>query len=349
MALEFRCEKCKKIIIVQYLKPGDKAACCNCGTENIVPTDAVQTDKKPVYHETPPVFEKVSEEKKKNDIVEPDVPSKPKKPFPGIAQTFLLFVIFSLICGHIVLFVVIIGEIIDYPLLENTVIITLAASIAFALVLYLGYTRVKASFREVFSLRIFNWLPLIMICIVLLGLRGCFTGIGSVAFKYSPYLRYLDDIIRENILRFYESGIVWSFLYIVIIAPVLEEMFFRGLLLRSYLKRYSTEAAIVITALLFGVMHGQPIQIFWGFILGLLLAWLYLLTRSLWPCIIAHSFGNLTALIVYYVFYDPAFSNEKQIEQDISGELLLIAASIIMFAVGIIVLIKLTYRNRKSH
>lgn len=345
MALEFRCEKCNSIIIVQYLKPGEKAICRHCGTENIVPTDAAQTDKKPVYNETPPVFEKVSEEKKQNDFVEIDVPSKPEKPFPGIAQTLLLFLIYFIICIFIGFFLGIIGKIIDYPLHKDSLIMSLVAITAFALVLYLGYTRVKESFEKVFSLRVFKWLPLTMICIVLLGLRGCFVGIGSVAFKHNAYLRYFDDIIREDLFKIYEIGIVWSFLYIAIIAPVLEEMFFRGLLLRSYLKRYSAEAAIIITALLFGIMHGQYIMVFWGCILGLLLAWLYLLTRSLWPCILAHSFSNLTALIAYYVFYNPAFSSGKQIEQDIGAELVLIAAGTIMFVVGIVVLIKLTRKK----
>ena len=59
MPLEFRCEKCNHTIIIQYLKPGEKAICRKCGAENIIPPDAVKTDKKPVYNETPPVFDKM--------------------------------------------------------------------------------------------------------------------------------------------------------------------------------------------------------------------------------------------------------------------------------------------------
>ena len=250
-----------------------------------------------------------------------------------------------IVCCFIGLFIGIIGKIVGYPLHEDSLIMSLVAIIAFVIIVFLSYTRVKAPFKEVFSLRVFKWLPLIMISIVLLGLRGCFVGIGSIAIKHSSDFRYFDEIIRENLFKIYESGIVWSFLYIVIIAPVIEEMFFRGLLLRSYLKRYSTEAAIIITALLFGIMHGQYILIFWGFILGLFLAWLYLLTRSLWPCIIAHSFSNLTALLVYYLFYNPALSSRTPMEQDISAELVLIAAGTILFAAGIIALIKISQRK----
>lgn len=344
MAIEFHCKECDQIIVVQYLKPGEKAMCRNCGAENIVPADATETDKKPEYNKMPPVFDETPPEKsptkKQSDIVEVYVLSKSLKPFPGFLQTLLLF--FFYFTGGIILVVsiVIIGKIIGQPIHKDPIILFFVASAAWVVVLYFGYTKVNETFKTVFSLKAFKWLPIILICLVLLGLRGCIDGIGSIAVKLNPQIMEIEKILLEDLVEIFSSGIGWSFFRIVIIAPVIEEMFFRGLLLRGYLKRYSTPAAILVTALLFGLMHVQYLMIIWGFIFGLLLAWLYLLTRSLWPCIIVHSFSNLTALIVFYGLYNPAISNGASMDKDVLAELILIAIGAIMCTVGIGILIK---------
>jgi membrane protease YdiL (CAAX protease family) len=77
-----------------------------------------------------------------------------------------------------------------------------------------------------------------------------------------------------------------------ILAPVLEEMLFRGLILRSFLARYPRGPALLGSALLFGVAHLNIYQGLVGLILGLLAGWLYERTRSLGPCILLHGAYN---------------------------------------------------------
>ena len=62
-------------------------------------------------------------------------------------------------------------------------------------------------------------------------------------------------------------------------------------------KIYSPTKAIVFGALIFGIVHLQPLQVINAFFLGLALGWIYLRTQSLWVCIVAHVLYNAIALL----------------------------------------------------
>jgi len=77
-----------------------------------------------------------------------------------------------------------------------------------------------------------------------------------------------------------------------VLAPVLEEMLFRGIILRAFLLQYTRWNAIFGSALLFGFAHLNIYQFVVAFMLGGLAGWLYERTRSLIPCIALHAFYN---------------------------------------------------------
>jgi membrane protease YdiL (CAAX protease family) len=83
-----------------------------------------------------------------------------------------------------------------------------------------------------------------------------------------------------------------------ILAPVLEEMLFRGIILRSFLRQYSKWAAIVGSATLFGFAHMNIYQFAVGLVLGIVCGWLYERTKSLLPCIVLHAAYNTALTIV---------------------------------------------------
>jgi uncharacterized protein len=93
-----------------------------------------------------------------------------------------------------------------------------------------------------------------------------------------------DQRMFENIM----AGGFGTLLVVGLIGPVLEEMLFRGIFLRSFLNQYSRTKAIVLSSLIFGAAHFNVYQLVVGFLVGLLLGWLYERTRSLWPCIGFH-------------------------------------------------------------
>ncbi|OUJ72693.1 hypothetical protein BXP70_17455 [Hymenobacter crusticola] len=86
---------------------------------------------------------------------------------------------------------------------------------------------------------------------------------------------------------------VLSFVVVCITAPILEELFFRGLLLSGLLKNYSPRKSIIQSSLLFGIIHLYPMHAVSAMVLGLFLGWLYYRTQSLGACIVAHSLNNM--------------------------------------------------------
>jgi hypothetical protein len=77
-----------------------------------------------------------------------------------------------------------------------------------------------------------------------------------------------------------------------LLAPLLEEMLFRGVILRAFLHQYPRGTAIAASALYFGVAHLNVYQFALAFLLGLLLGWLFERSRSLLPCITLHACYN---------------------------------------------------------
>ncbi len=147
-----------------------------------------------------------------------------------------------------------------------------------------------------------------------LGLRG-FAGsaIGLAAVAYIVYILFAaiyaalvqpeqEDITRD--LGFDEGGLgpVLAAVLIVALAPLSEEIFFRGFMFGGLRRRFPLWAAAAISGAVFGLLHytgpdsiGVVPQLA---VLGILLAWLYERTGSLWPPIILHVLNNAIALVI---------------------------------------------------
>ncbi|MBI4234363.1 MAG: CPBP family intramembrane metalloprotease [Chloroflexi bacterium] len=80
--------------------------------------------------------------------------------------------------------------------------------------------------------------------------------------------------------------------------PLAEETFFRGFLLQGLLPRWGPVAASLASALLFALSHGSLGTMIPAFASGLLLAWLFLHTRSIWACFTAHALQNALVFIL---------------------------------------------------
>jgi uncharacterized protein len=89
-------------------------------------------------------------------------------------------------------------------------------------------------------------------------------------------------------------------LVIGLVAPVTEELFFRGFVFAGLRSRWSLWPSAIVVGLIFGIVHAPtgltavvPLAA-----LGVALCWLYDRTGSLWPCVAAHVFNNGLALVV---------------------------------------------------
>lgn len=93
-------------------------------------------------------------------------------------------------------------------------------------------------------------------------------------------------------------GVVLLVLITVVLAPPIEELFFRGLLLRSLQKRYGRRWALWGSSIVFGAVHLQLLQFPALVLIGLVLGWLAIRTGRLGPSIWAHVAFNALATVV---------------------------------------------------
>ena len=119
-------------------------------------------------------------------------------------------------------------------------------------------------------------------------------------------LERLDIAMPEQMRHLLEEMLKepTSYFAIGILTPVAEEMVFRGAILRSLLIpfRRMPWVAIVLSALLFGMVHGNVAQFIYGTILGLLLGWMYHRSGSIVPGIVLHWVNNTIVYVVYRIF-----------------------------------------------
>lgn len=95
-----------------------------------------------------------------------------------------------------------------------------------------------------------------------------------------------------------------SYLTVAVAAPILEELIFRGVILKAFLKRYNATKAIVLAATLFAIAHLNPWQGIAAFIAGIVIGWVYYKTKSIWPAIFIHFVNNSFSFYIGYKYND---------------------------------------------
>lgn len=87
-----------------------------------------------------------------------------------------------------------------------------------------------------------------------------------------------------------------TILMVLLIAPIFEELLFRGVILRTLL-RYDTKFTIIVSGILFGMMHMNLVQGIPTMLFGFVLAFVCVKSNSLYPSILIHFFNNLISLL----------------------------------------------------
>lgn len=148
-----------------------------------------------------------------------------------------------------------------------------------------------------------NKIPTLMGVISLVFLVFSFKLIynNTIALVLEKYITF--DFI--DLMEIYEPLIeqpVQLFLSIVIVAPIVEEVLFREILLNKLLKRYSAMKAIVISSLLFAVVHLSIFSMINALLLGGIFGYIYYRYKSVVLCIFLHSLANMIVLVKILLF-----------------------------------------------
>jgi len=113
---------------------------------------------------------------------------------------------------------------------------------------------------------------------------------------------FTQDRLTENaqdlVDRAGGASTLLLFAVVVIGAPVVEELFYRGLLQRSLADRFNEGAVLVVVAAIFAAVHFRPVEFPGLFVFGLILGYAALRARRLGPAITIHIGFNLTGLLL---------------------------------------------------
>jgi membrane protease YdiL (CAAX protease family) len=85
------------------------------------------------------------------------------------------------------------------------------------------------------------------------------------------------------------------------LAPFAEELFFRGILYRWLRQRWGVAPGILISGLIFGILHGDWAVGGAAFVLGIILAWSFEKSNSLWAAFIIHAINNSVKIALLYL------------------------------------------------
>ena len=159
--------------------------------------------------------------------------------------------------------------------------------------------RKRKTGKKTFDLAIKNkrTIPLSIISIYSLSI----SVIAMFAY-FVPVLKPPDGMYLELA----KQPVFLLFLHMVIFAPIFEELIFRGIILDGFLKNYSPLKAILISSLMFGLLHLHPLKIIKCFFSGIFYGWTYYKTKSVGLPIILHASINFIPFLVL-AFVDSEF------------------------------------------
>jgi len=101
------------------------------------------------------------------------------------------------------------------------------------------------------------------------------------------------------------AGFSWFGLFSMLllgglVAPFAEELFFRGVIYSWLREHWGVIPSVVVSGLIFGLVHVEPSVAAAAFVLGILLAWVYESSNSLWSGVIIHAINNSVKIILLY-------------------------------------------------
>jgi len=153
--------------------------------------------------------------------------------------------------------------------------------------------------------------------------------------------KQIEFMLKRNTVQ----DLLLNLVLVAVFAGVGEELLFRGVLQRLFIKLFKNSwAGILVTAFIFSAIHLQFYGFIPRFILGILLGLLYWYSGSLWPAIIAHFAYDAFAVVM--IWFNPALAEQDSVAISFGNKTLLAAISL---ALIIIIVILMKKRSTNSY
>ena len=160
-----------------------------------------------------------------------------------------------------------------------------------------------------------------IICLIL-GFRLLFSGSLSHIVNLIPLPKFIEDSFNDMFANPL-IGIITA----IIIAPIQEEFVNRGIILNGLSKKYSSKVALIVSSLIFAAMHMNIPQGINAFLLGLILGYIYLKTKSIFLSILCHTINNMLAFM-------PDIDSLSNIYLLVSVSIVVVILGAVLFKIG---------------
>lgn len=130
------------------------------------------------------------------------------------------------------------------------------------------------------------------------GIGGCI--LVNTLIKVSRAARLFTGF-SEVSAQMYESPLWLQICAMGVVVPAAEELVFRGLVFEKARKDWSFFRAAVMSALLFGIYHGNVLQGIYGFLMGVMFAWIMERKKTILAPVLMHMSANLTSVAVIMI------------------------------------------------
>ena len=191
----------------------------------------------------------------------------------------------------------------------------------------------------------YNWFPMIGILLVnmVFSLGAVIVVLSAVASASEPVARSLDtEPVVTNASN--PASLIVAIATVAVLAPVFEELFFRGILINRWGVKWRPGTAIVASALLFGVLH--LIAIGGAFMFGTIAAVLYMRTRTLLVPMAMHVANN--SLVTWAILAIPTESGQAAQNPAVDAETPSMAFGLVLLALTTPILVWYLRRNWPS-
>lgn len=222
---------------------------------------------------------------------------KPYRYFSGFVLMTGIFA--SILNGTLASF-----QLLIYSIIENDAVAgNLAELISYGAIVYAYYVGYRIFVRK-FEIELVEIRKFKVTFGFILELIACFVFIRTCWYLYYQLLDacHLVEAAQESVDSVYLSTV----LYTAIIAPVAEELVFRGFLFKQ-LRKYNTIVAVFFTSLSFGLFHGTYTQWLPAAIIGLVFAVIDLRYDSIIPSVILHIASNTYSVAGLFITLDADF------------------------------------------
>ena len=176
--------------------------------------------------------------------------------------------------------------------------VSLIAAASFFGLMRHGVSWMFLGFRRTTAMATF-WLPLVTLSI---GLSV--TAVYALLIEVIGVDILLPDQNLEEIAALDGLARVPTFAIVGLLAPLGEEVFFRGFLLAALVPVLGGLRGALVSSAVFSAAHFNVGTLLPIFVMGMLLAWLYMRTGSIWPPVVAHAAQNLLALTFLEIPFD---------------------------------------------